>query len=232
MVPTLDDSLLREGWHRDLDLFFVNSKFGRLANDIRGAQDYLRELVDVQQVPTDLQALTEGRAVSILNVCRLRFCLEEARRRKHVPLLFLFNVDLSAEVRAQRELPVKVGSIIPSINVFDPRRYSEVKEALGISEGELTMFASKAARKSLNVSYFEGELEKGSLSGHGERSGYYRLTDYMAGIVYSFLQSKAEPLGYQLEPQNYYLPRDPSYGPGKGKWCKSLVRNRGNYWPS
>lgn len=117
--------------------------------------------------------------------------------------------------------------------MFDPERYAEAKKELGITLGELTTFAGRAVKKNLNVDFFEGELERGSPSeSSGERTGFYRLTDYMAGVVYEFLKSKAEPLEYELKPQNFYMPRDPTYGPGRGKWCRSTLRNRGNYWPT
>lgn len=231
MIPKMDDSLIQESWSRELDLFFVDEKFGRIANNkARPVRDLLKAMVDPIQAPSenDIRALAEGRAISLISICRLRYCLEEARRVNHVPLLEYFNVDLAAKPAPR--FPVAVGRIIPSMNVFDTKRYAEVKKVLGIVQGELTAYASKALGRTLNESYFEIDLEKGSLSGTGAPSGYYRLTDHMAGIIYDFLKFKADPKGYALGPQSHYLPRDPTYGPGNGKWCRSLQRNRGNYW--
>lgn len=235
MIRSMDDTLLRESWRRDLDLFFIHRRFGRLDRNARKAHELLREMVEAPQVPSlgDIQALTEGRAISLLNVCRLRYCLEVARKARNDTVLFYFNVDRASANESERHLPVTAGKVIPSINVFDKERYAEVKAALGIAQGELTAFAGRVVQRSLNIDFFEGELERGSPSETtGERTGYYRLTDFMAGVIYSFLTSKAEPLHYPLQPQNFYLPRDPTYGPGRGKWCRSMLRNRGNYWPA
>jgi hypothetical protein len=235
MIPSMDDVLLQESWSGDLDLFFIHRRFGRLENNVRTVSDHLREMVDPGQVPSasDIQALTEGRAISLMSVCRLRYCLEEARRVKHERILFYFSIDRMAPNEADRRIPITAGKVIPTINVFDKTRYAEAKAALPIAQGELTAFAGRAVGRNLNPSKFEGELENGSISeSTGRRTGYYRLTDHMARIVYEFLLSKAGPAGYALQPQNYYLPRDPTYGPGRGKWCRSLVRNSGNYWPA
>src|SRR5580658_8008589 len=166
MIPTMDDTLLQESWSRDLDLFFIHQRFGRLDGNVRRVVDLLRDAAGSPQAPGngDIQALTEGRAISLVSICRLRYCLEQARRARNDTLLFYFNVERSVENRANRNLPVTTRRVIPSINVFDAERYTEVKTALGISPGELTTFASRAVQRSLNVEFFERELEQGSPS--------------------------------------------------------------------
>jgi hypothetical protein len=234
MIPSMDDTLLQKSWSRDLDLFFVDRKLGRIANNVRRVHDELRRIADAPQVPSygDIQALTQGEAISLLSVCRLRYCLELARRTNNIQLLFFFEIDPAAPGSQNKGIPINAGKVIPSINVFDRDRYAEVKRDLNIQLGELTAFANQAMRRNLNAELFEGELERGySPAKDGNSTGFYRVTDYVAGIIYNFLTLKAGPVGYDLRPLSHYLPRNPTHGPGNGKWCRSLLRGHGNYWP-
>ena len=228
MVPSMDDTLLRDSWSRELDLFFIDRKFNRLRGNVRRAYDQLRAMVDPEQVPSynDINALTEGEAISLLSTCRLRYCLEVARRQHNEMIQYLFALE-------DKGIPIVPGKVIPSINVFDTERYRAVKSDLGIGHGELTAHASHLIHRTLNPELFEVALEQGCSAGQlGQSKGFYRLTDHMANAIYSFLQEKAAAKGYQLRSSNYYFPRNPTHGPGNGKWCKSLRRNHGNYWPS
>lgn len=225
LVPTLDDALIRDSWTRELDLFFVDRRFNRLRGNVNEAHYLLRSMAGPEQVPSkaDINALTEGVAISLLSVCRLRYCLELARRTRHEVVTYFFSLESG--------IPIVPGQVIPSINVFDADRYRIASEEMGVMSGELTAYVSRAVGRVLNADLFEASLAAGYSAGRGGQSrGFYRLTDYMANSVYGFLQSKAAEKNYPLRPPNYYLPRNPRYGPGHGKWCRSLRRNHGNYW--
>src|SRR5262245_8316790 len=212
MIPTMDETLLRASWSRELDLFFIDRKFNKLRGNVKTAHDLLKEAVGPSQVPSyaDIQALTEGTAISLLSVCRLRYCLEEARRARNDLIEFFFVLD--------KRMPIRPGRVVPSINVFDSDRYRTVTRDLDVQKGELTDPARKAIGMTLNVALFEENLETGYSAGKtGESKGFYRLTDYMTAVVYQFLQSKAAVRGYELQPMNFYFPRNPTHGPGNGK---------------
>ncbi len=226
MVPDLDDTLLQLACNIDLDLAFIDHKFKNLRGSARPVHEQMKSLVAPFQIPSydDFRAITEGRAISLLSVCRLRHCMEVVRRDSNQYLK-------SCLLGSNGELPVRSGKVITSLNVFDYTRYRRIKQNLNIKKGELTAHASKRTGRNLNVELFEGALEGGYSAGKGGNSkGYFRITDFMAEIVYDFLREKSGLAGYQLEPRDHFLPRNPTYGKGNGKWCRSLVRDHGNFW--